>query len=511
MPADEAQVKITTPGAPQAQQALKNTGEAAKQMGRDVSAASDNAANKTKDVGDEAGNTSGKLEGMGNAAKQMVSGFMGLAAVVKILEDIAAKLEETIRLRDEALGAAMTPLQLGQQMVVQTGTGSQQQWAERILRLQQTGGFADASAASELMTAMDVGFAGQGGIGSEDIMNLTTRIAPDLAAMNLSGSQVSAIIKLAGTAGIEPTEAAFRDFFAKVQTGYTKSKSTDFSQFITGLQKGGTAYMAQGGSLEGAISNYSASLSVSANENLASTLLEQASRLAGGGYEKPRQAIESAYGVSFGDLSIDQRYDMLIDYASRLPESQRLQFLVEAGIPAELASGFNKLATPDAMRTMAQTRSAVGSADAGLIASQTGGWMDSSLYKTNRMTASDQAAQLRSADVYQTQIRLKRKAEQIYEDMARRGEAPVFVGRESAIAGIYAELLEREGGYDRGMLAEWIQDPGFASVLGLDRFQAGMIYKSANRGYENNAQVNYINNYNYSTQSRQSPQYSQDE
>jgi hypothetical protein len=505
---NEAKILISEQGAKQTQTAFDQTGKAAGKMGESVNKAGKSGSAAAGDIGTGADKAAGKLDNLSSKAMDMVKGFAGLSAVVAMINSLNEQLAETIRLRDQALQASMTPLELGQQMAVQTGSGTQESWAKQITNLQMAAGFKGPQAAAELMTAMDVMFSDRGGIADQGISELTSAIAPDIAAMGLSGEQTSAAIKLAGTADVGADAESFKKFFAQLQTGFTKSKSTSMGEFLSGLQKGGTAYVAQGGSLTGAISNYSGALSVSANENLASTLLEQATRIAGGGYEKPRQAIESAYGVSFSDLSIDQRYQLLIDYAGRLPESQRMQFLTEAGVPAELASGFSKLATGGARKATASTAAAVGAASGSMITAQTARYKQSPVYRVNRQASSSGADKLLGAENYDTQIMLKRQAEQQYEQMVLAGEQP-FAGRESTIARIYSDLLAEHGGYEKTGRQKWIEQEGFVSMIGGDKLQSSLIERSATKHYNDKAPV--ILNYNFDKAKTGGEGYTQEE
>lgn len=462
---NEAKILITEQGAKQTQVALDQTGQAAKRMGADVNAGATEGAKgneKVKTSADEATKSTGLL---GKAGAGLLKGFAILSTISKMVDDLNGRLKETIRLREDALKSSLTPLELGQQMLVQTGTGSQQGWAKKILQMQQSAGFATPQAASELLTAMDVEFTSQGGVSNSKVMDMAEQIAPDLAAMNLKPEQVSAIIKFAGTAGAKSDADSYRTFLAKIQKGFTTAKSTDMSSFISGLQKGGTGYLSQGGSIDAAIANYSGALSVSANENLGSTLFEQASRLAGGGYEKPRQAVEEAYGVTFSDLSMDQRYNLMVGYASSLPESQRMQFLIEAGVPAEVASGFNKLSTSTSRQATMKTYSAVRSAKADFIKNQTAENKKSLLYKVNRQDASSESDKLIDTESDEAFQIAMRKAEQIYEDRARKGDTKWGTTKEAETYEIYSEQLAKIGGYERSGWDKFMETPGFASKI----------------------------------------------
>jgi hypothetical protein len=519
MSKDEAQVKITTPGAPQAQTELKNTGEAAKQMGRDVSGASDHAAAKTEGIGKKAGETEKKIQSIGESAKNMIAGFLGLSAVTGVLDGWIERFEKMIDLREQFLDSSISALELGKSMSFQTGSGTADEWAKKILHLQKEAGFANPRMVSELMTAMDVMLKDKGGVADKEVMQLVRDIAPDLAAMPFSASEVSSLIDFAQTANVAPTQDALRDYFAKIHKGYTESKSTDPSGFITGLQKGGTAYMSQGGSLEGAIANFAASRAVTSSEELAATLVEQASRLSGGGYEEPRKAIEQAYGVRFADTSIDQRYQMLIGYAASLPESQRMEFLTQAGINPELSSGLMKLATPGARKTFRSTSVSVSAANAAFVSDNTRRHRSGVLDDYYAIEAQGAFEKLDATEPEKVFALARKRAEDIVTDM--ESKAPLKMPREELVATIYGQILAGVGGYDYQSLYDsptipFVKDMVHQKVPFLDRYTATKITQEQEDRFERqyqpgNINIQYIQNYNYATQARQTPNYSQDE
>jgi hypothetical protein len=269
---------------------------------------------------------------------------------------------------------------------------------------------------------LDIAFARQGGIKSRQIQELARQLAPFIGAAGLGPEEVAKVFEFAGTAGIAPTEQAYKEYFAKLQAGYTASKATDFGQFMMGLQKGGTAYMAMGGTLEEAISAFASARSVMANEALAATLIEQVTRLSSGGYEKPREAIEKKLGVRWENLAMDERMNALLRYVESIPEAKRGQVLTEQGFPAELTTQVGKMVSPEAKRTMEATRQQVADATAMMIEQQTKAYMESILAEQRKAEAEIAGKAVREGPAYASMLRHLSKARADFDISAAKGQ-----------------------------------------------------------------------------------------
>ena len=233
---------------------------------------------------------------------------------------------------------------------------------------------------------------------------------------------MSKLFEFAGAAEIAPTADAYKQYFAQLQAGYTASKATDFGQFMMGLQKGGTAYMTMGGTLEEAISTFAAARSVMANEALAATLVEQVARLSGGGYEKPRTAMEEALGVTWSDMGMDERTAALIEHVRRIPDAQRAQTLAEQGFPMELTTQIGKMVSPEAMRTMESTRRVVTNAIPAMIETLTQAYLDSMLSKEHTLQAEISGKEFAAGPAFASWQRRLRTARKEFDVLMAKGQ-----------------------------------------------------------------------------------------
>lgn len=377
--AKDINIHIKTPGAQQAKQQLDTVGEASKKLGDKTAAGQKKAASATGETTQKLSRMGGVVTGLKTQVLGLVKAWLGIQTVIKIVTWLIEKLERVAQLQKEIYEKSISFMEVGQALEFQTGTvGRQQFWAKQAAQLQKAGGLRPG-VAGQMLTSMDIALAAQGGIKSAQVRQLAQQLAPFAGTAGMGPEEIAKLFEFAGTAGVTPTVESYTDYFAKIQAGYTASKATQFGQFLIGLQKGGTAYMGEGGTLGEAISTFAGARAVMSNEALAATLLEQVVRISGGGYEKPRQAIEQALGVRWPELSMDERTRALLQYVGGIPAAQRTQLLVEQGFPPELTTGIGKMVSPEAMATMAAARERVAGATGVTVDEQTRAYMRSVL------------------------------------------------------------------------------------------------------------------------------------
>jgi len=384
-------IHIKTPGAGKAKQQLEAVGQSAEHVGKQTASGAREGAKAVEQSSKKMTGMSRILGSLKTQVVGFVSAWFGLRAVQLLINWLIEKLERIASLQKTIYEKSLSLGEIGQALEFQTGTrGQQLYWAHQAALLQKAGGLKSSTIAQQMMVSMDIAFAKQGGIKSPQILAMASELAPFVGAAGLSGEEVAKVFEFAGTAGVAPTSDAYKNYFAKLQAGYTASKATNFGQFMIGLQKGGTASMAMGGTLQEAISTFAGARAVTANEALAATLVEQVARLSGGAYEKPRRAIERVLGVQWPTLSMDQRTDALFQYVAGIPESRRTSVLTRRGFPAELTTQIGKMVSPEAISTMAATRWQVAAATPAMIDLQTQAYLQSVLaqeYQTQGMIA----------------------------------------------------------------------------------------------------------------------------
>ncbi|MDD5064291.1 MAG: hypothetical protein PHQ35_05980 [Phycisphaerae bacterium] len=419
----EINIHVKTTGTPQTKQDFKELGQSGQMVGQDIAAGQKQAGAATEESTKKISGMGRILENVATQAKAYIVAFIGWKAVQEVLNFIIEKLERIARLQNEVYEKSLTFSDIGQRIEFQTGTtGQQQYWTEQALKIQKAGALSNPAVAQQMMISADIAFAKQGGIKNPQVLSMLTEFSPFFGAAGLGPDEVSKVFEFAGTAGIAPTTGAWKQYFSQLQAGFTSSKATNFGEFMTGLQKGGTAYMAMGGTLPEAISAFSGARSVMANEALAATLVEQIARLSAGGYEKPRAAIEKGLGVKWSQLSMDQRTAAVLQYVGSIPGSQRAQRLTAQGFPAEMTTQISKMVTPEAMGAMAATREAVSAAEPAAVDQQAQAYLDSVLGKSRQTEADIAAKQMEAGPKFADwQTRLK-KAKAEHEILVAKGQ-----------------------------------------------------------------------------------------
>lgn len=385
---------------------------------------------ETTVAGEKTEKGTGKISAMGGALSTVkehvlnwIGAFAGIAGVNQLLGFLQDRLESINKAQKDTYDQTLKLASLGQRLEFQTGTrGAQDFWTQEAIAIQKAGALPTPDIAQQMLLSMDVLFAGQGGIKNEQIRDLAKQLAPFVGAANLGPEDVSKIFEFAGTAQIAPTPEAYKQFFAQLQAGFTASKAVNFGSFMTGLQQGGTGYLAMGGTLTEAISTFSAARAVMANEALASTLVEQVSRLSSGGYEKPRQAIEKALGIKWEELPMDQRAAALLQHVKAIPERQRAQTLAEQGFPLELTTALGKMVSPEATRTLESTRRAVTQASPDVVDSMSQAYLNSIPARARVGEAESSARKAARGPRYADWQERMRKAQDKLDELLEQGK-----------------------------------------------------------------------------------------
>lgn len=366
--AKDINIHLKTQGAAQTKQQLEEVGKASQRVGEQTAAGQKRGADETEKTTQKISGMSRVLSSLKTQVMGLVGAYLGLQGVRAVVTWLIQKLERIAQLQKDIYQSSLSLAEMGQALEMQTGTrGMQMHWAQQVAGLQAAGALRGPGVAQQMMVSMDIALAAQGGIKNQQVMALAAQLAPFIGAAGLGPEEVSKLFEFAGTAGVPPTAEGYKDFFAKLQVGYTASKATVFGQYLLGLQKGVTPFMAMGGGLEKGISTFVGARAVSPNEALAATLVEQMARLASGAYERPRKAMERKLGISWEAISMDERLNALLQYVGGIPEARRGEVLAAQGFPIELTSRIGMMVSPEARGAMAGARGQVGAAAPAMI------------------------------------------------------------------------------------------------------------------------------------------------
>ena len=317
-----------------AKQQLEQLGKATEDVGQRARQAEKTSGQSTDETNQKLEKKKGILDGLKNQVTSLIGGYFGFQAVITLISGFIAKLERVQQLQREIYERSLQMGDVGQRLEIQTGTtGKQNFWAKQALELQKAGGLRDINAAAEMMVSGDIAFSGIGGIKDKNVRQLLTQIAPVVGAAGLGGQEVAKAFEFAGAAGIAPNAGAYKKYFAQLRAGFTASKATDFGQFMVGLQQGATGYMAQGGSLEQAISLFTGARSVSANEALSATLIEQSTRFAFDSLTILNESCDSESSKSVAKSNRSTTFELNPEFLSN----------VASGIPLNVGAVFDVL------------------------------------------------------------------------------------------------------------------------------------------------------------------------
>ena len=199
----------------QAAASAENAGEAVGDAGRASETGFEKAAS-TANVFDRIVNN------VTSSALRMITGFLGVNAVIRLIETLNKRLEEMEKKQDEIAGKALKSGEIGQALEAATGTvGKQGDWAQKALSLQMSGGL-ESETTSALMLGMQGATAGVGGIQNPLVAAMLQRLAPKLGASGKSGGDLNAIFEAAAKEGIGP--AGLESFITK-QLGISDAQS----------------------------------------------------------------------------------------------------------------------------------------------------------------------------------------------------------------------------------------------------------------------------------------------
>jgi|GEM_PF-6522750 len=325
------------------------------------------------------------MSGLKGSVLGFIAAWAGLDKVIAKLQKLTESLKAIQAQQKNIHEGNRAILEIGQAWETQTGTvGKQGAWAKTAVEVAAAGGLKSLADVEAMGIGMDIAHGTTGGIRNPKNQKLAKELAPMFGAAQLSGKEISMFFELASTMGVEQTKEGYQQAFAQVMGGYRASRASNFGTYVTGLLSGGGAYMAMGGDPKKAISLYSAARAVTTSENLAATLLEQATRISSGAYEEPRKALEKFAGAKWENLNMDQRMDVLLQYAHSIPESERTKRLAAEGFPAEMAQALTKMVSPVGIDALEESTQKVSTASRKNVVGQGRAYLESPLGKARK-------------------------------------------------------------------------------------------------------------------------------
>jgi len=134
------------------------------------------------------------INGIERSALRMVTGFLGLHAVVSLVNALIAKMERIQQAQKEITEKSLSVAEVGQTLEAATGTtGKQGDWTKQALSLQASGGLKSPDMALKLMLEAEKSFKSVGGIQNPEVAAMLQRLAPKLGASE--GSDIDRIFR----------------------------------------------------------------------------------------------------------------------------------------------------------------------------------------------------------------------------------------------------------------------------------------------------------------------------
>lgn len=387
----------------------KATGEASKQ-----------AQGSTEKATEKFGFMGRTLETLKSQALSFISGFIGLAAVVKLVNNLADGLKRVQDLQKATYEKGLDYSEFGQRLAFQAGApGKQQYFAEQIAGIQRAGLIKDKETVYQMLSSADTTYKSQGGIKNPQILSFLNELAPTIGAAQLSQGEIKSLFELAEKAKIAPTAEAYKGLMAKIKTSADISKTT-MGEFTTGFEGATAGYLAKGGTLEKAMSTYSAIRSVTGSEEAASSIFEQVIKISEGQNPEFQKKIERKLGVQWKNLNEDQQLDAFLKYVNTLPPEQATQILAKEGVRG--AGRISLLGTPEAQQVFKTTQQKIAVSNTEELNRQTEAYRDSMLGKNIAIATKYGEKNVQEAPEFATWQQKKDEIQNQFEELQKQGK-----------------------------------------------------------------------------------------
>ena len=281
-----------------------------------------------------------QLKGMLTGVLGVSGAVAGIGAAWRIAnQELTRHRELQKELAAQSREMNRTVKDLANQLKIAGQPGGMDQARARITELMRAGGFADEASAASIGIAANVAWGGQA-----NERQLASTVAGFAGARGLSADEASSLIEVmghkgAGVAGVDDAKKRMAQVFA----GFTKSKATSMSAYVTGLKKFMPETLAAGSSFEGALASFNLARNVTASSEEAAQRGLQMGRLLDD--EKVRKSLAGQAGMTemqFRGLPYDQQRAALGQWVSAGMASPEGQATLEKGGLTGRSFGFAK-------------------------------------------------------------------------------------------------------------------------------------------------------------------------
>jgi hypothetical protein len=192
--AKDVNIKVKVDGATEAKQQLDSVAKSTQSVGQTTQQAGKDAGQGLEQAGQKATWLERILDKSQAAALRMVSGFIGIHAVIRYFQALNDQIDQMIEKQAKLTKTTLTASEGGQTLEAVTGTvGKQGYWTNQIAELQKAGGLESPKMAVALMTKAQESFKDVGGIQNPAVAAMLQRLAPKIGAAALSESDLDRI------------------------------------------------------------------------------------------------------------------------------------------------------------------------------------------------------------------------------------------------------------------------------------------------------------------------------
>jgi hypothetical protein len=296
--------RISVVGGAAAASEIKAVADATQEVGD----ASEKAGEKAKKGEGGFFSLSGIVGKVTAAASDMVAGFLGMDAVVRLVSGLVAQLEKVVQLQDK-LAAGSVSLAGESKLLARQLKLDERGGMDVLTKLRIAGGM-DARTASEFGIAADVAFGDQGGLMKDENFAMTKDLAAFAGSKGMdveAAKQLMGFLKAAGKLGSADDA---KKAVAQIAAAATASKAPSVGAFVGMISRGGTGMLQAGMGFEDVLSAAGQARQVDVNEERASETLRTLEQVATGAepdFTKEIDRVAKSRGMDVKGLTTAQR------------------------------------------------------------------------------------------------------------------------------------------------------------------------------------------------------------
>lgn len=433
MPDKDINIKVEAQGADQAKQRLDDISRSGKKMGeevagaqRDISRETGKANEKTEEAKRKIGGLSKVVDGLKSAVTGMVTAWLSIEGVVKLLQSIEERLQRIKTAQKELAESSRDLDQTTKSIASQANIIGQPGWEasarQQAMALQERTGLPIGMAGSVWVSTHSA-FGTSGQLLTPGQQAIAGVVGEYARMKDLSSGEANSLTKLLSAMGVQSApEAQHR--IQQLGTVQQASKAKTFGEFIAGATKAMIPQMAQGASVEYALSGYASALDVQPTAELAASQVESLGAMLQN--EKVVAALAQSVGITpeqFRELPYDQRRQLFAAWVAQESATGAGQArMIESGVTADQLSRAMTLYSPGQIDRQKMFYGLAGSATADQYARQVQAYGQSIQAELEEFDAKKERLELSANDYERIGLRMLELSDAQWRLMQARGQ-----------------------------------------------------------------------------------------